>query len=137
MPIPQPVAGQLLDVRRQLAFRDDVEVSVLVLFDGQGEELARIDHFWHVLPPRIRFGDSYESVQFLVVEDETPFDSEMAEAKTLKYIMATLDTVPIETFSPAHRLMEAPKPPLGRNKKWDIKTTTEANVSEFFKPPGT
>lgn len=137
MAIPQAVSGQVLDIRRQLAFRDDVEVITLVLYDGKGDELARLDHFWHVLPPRVQFGQSSETIQFLVVEDETALDSIMAIVRSVKYIVTTLETDPqVSTFSPPHRCQDIPVPPLGRNRKWDIKTTTTTKVSEFFRPPG-
>ena len=207
------MAGQLLDIRRQLAFRDDVEVTILILYDEEGAELIRLDHFWHVLPPRVRFGDSYESVQFLVTEDEVALDVFMAATKSLRYevkqpispggvlvaslvlggidyssgdvgtidggvggtyevltvlggavvtfkivdrgsgytagetttqatsglgigLSTNLIEVGLLLVSESHKPKSIPQPPAGRNRTWDIRTTTQAFVNEFFRPPG-
>jgi len=134
MALPQEVTGQLLDVRRQLAFRNDVVVNELVFYNVAGEEIERIDHFWHVENPRTRRDETHETITFIVVEDEGDLAEIMGEVRSLRYI--TLDENETPTLSEAHYTKKIPHPPLGKNRRWVISTTQDSFVGEFFTPPG-
>jgi hypothetical protein len=134
MALPQEVTGQLLDVRRQLAFRSDVTVNELIFYDVAGDEIQRIDHFWHVENPRTRRDETYETITFIVVEDGEDLTDLMGSVRSLRYISVDEDETP--TTSEAHYTKKIPEPPLGKNRRWIISTTQQSFVGEFFTPPG-
>lgn len=134
MAIPQAVSGQLLDVRRQLAFRDDITVTELIFYNAEGEEIDRIDHFWHVENPRTRLNETHETIQFIVVEDDEDLASLMGSVRSLRYVSVDENETP--TTSKPHYTKKIPEPPLGKNRRWVISTTLQSFVGEFFTPPG-
>lgn len=134
MALPQEVTGQLLDVRRQLAFRVDVVVNELVFYDAAGDEIGRIDHFWHVENPKTRRDETHETITFIVVEDEEDLTTLMGSVRSLRYI--SLDEAETPTLSEPHYTKKIPAPPLGKNRRWVITTSQQSFVGEFFTPPG-
>jgi hypothetical protein len=135
MAIPQEVEGSILDALRPLAFRNDVTVEKLNLYNERGNLLIQIDHFWKVERPRKRFGQNFETITFTIIEDATNLSTIMRQVRTLRYVSA--DEAQVETLSEPHICDKIPEPPLGRNRKWVIDTTLQTAVSEFYTAPGT
>jgi len=134
MAIPQEVEGAMLDALRPLAFRNDVTVDKLNLYNERGNLLIQIDHFWKVDRPKKRFGQNFETITFTIIEDGSNLSSTMKSVRMLRYVSA--DEAAAETLSEPHVCDKIPEPPHGRNRKWIIDTTLQTAVSEFYAAPG-
>lgn len=137
MPLPEIVQGSLLDVRRLLAFKLGLTVDNLVFFNEKGIEIHRIDHFWLLEPPRIKFGNAYESCRLVIVEDEelvSPMlDAHMKLTTAFRY--EVVDEANVTTMSPAFEHYGIRAPQFGRNRAWKIELHAEAFSQNYFTPP--
>jgi hypothetical protein len=131
MPIPESAAGQILDVRRQLAFRSEVEITTLVLYNQAGSSIKRLDHWWHLGRSRRDGRTMTQSQRLEIMEDGESLDTVMAAVKTVRYeIPSGATPVPL---SDTYEVALAERPEAGRNRLWVLRATKPEYKGKHFR----
>lgn len=128
MAIPDSAQGQMLDVNRLLAFKFETPVNVLVLYDERGEEVKRIDHWWHVERPKGSRSRNAAQQRLLIVEDGETLDTALAAADTMRY---EVQTDPV-TMGEVYEVKVAERPEAGRSRKWVLVMSRPKFKSKHF-----